>query len=178
MAIAGCSGSSKKPEYKPPVKTAESTPIKTGGVEITARRDLSKTDPTKVVAWVARAKSGDAELALGAGVGPTRLHAVQGEVYTGDGKVGSTFSADEGFADPATRQLELTGRVTVVSLPSKDNRDKVTLTAEKVRWLDDRGLIAAEGNVKLQRDVWTMGPSEVLWATPDLATLGSPDQFP
>ncbi|MFX8965058.1 hypothetical protein ABTN15_19885, partial [Acinetobacter baumannii] len=82
----------------------ESTPIKTGSVEITARRDRSKTDPTKVVAWVVRAKSGDGSISLGGeGLGPTKLHGIEGDVYTRDGQVGSRFWADEGFVDAATR---------------------------------------------------------------------------
>jgi hypothetical protein len=179
LAIAGCSNSKPQPAQKPAEKPPEATPIKTGAVEITARRDRSKTDTTKVVAWVIRAKTADASLSLGGeGVGPTKLHGIEGDVYTEDGLVGSRFSADEGFADPTTRKLEISGHVRVVSLPNNDQRLNLVLTADQIKWMDDRGLIAAEGNVKVQTDVWTMGPSGVQWATPDLATMGSPDQFP
>lgn len=178
LAIVGCTSSKPKLAPKAPEKPSDSTPIKTGKVEITARRDKAKDDKTKVVAWVVRASSGDAALSLSGGVGPSRLHGVEGEVYNTDGQIGSRFWADEAFADSTNRRLELTGHVKVQSVGTQDKRMALTLTADQMKWMDERGLIAAEGNVKLQTDVWTMGPSGVQWATPDLATMGSPDQFP
>ena len=169
LALAGCQSTvAKAPSGAPAAPKPKDEPVAlaTGRIEISAR------DEKGAVAWVVRAKSGRASVALEEGIGPAELQDVEGEVYDRAAVV-SRFSAELASADKTTRRLELHGAVRVVSL-----RDSVTMSSDRVRWMDARGLVEAQGNVRFSSDVWSLGPFQVQWASKDLATIGSPDQFP
>lgn len=169
MALAGCSNSGSKtpntpaPEPKPKEPIVK-TPVKTGAIEIVAR------DPKGAITWVVKAQESTSKMAA-SGLETGELLTVAGEVYQG-GQVAGTFTCKTATANPTTRQLNLTGSVEMKSVTQK-----VTLTADKVEWMESRQLIAATGNVFYRSDVWTLGPSPVQWATPNLDTIGTPDQF-
>lgn len=112
---------------------------------------------------------------------------VEGELYLKDA-VASRFKALKGTADQESRELELLGNVSVTSegesepdLSDKKKTEELPrdtkLTAQKVRWLEDKGLIEASGGVMVTSPDYKIGPYGKLWATPDLKDIGTPDMF-
>ena len=169
MALAGCQTTVAKnpaPLLANPRKADDPVALQTGQIEISARDERGR------VAWVIRAKSGRTSVGVEGGIGPAQLSDVEGEVYDNEA-VASRFSAERASADKATRRLDLDGTVRVFAV-----KEAVTLTADRVRWMDAKGLVEAVGNVRFSSDVWSLGPFQVQWASKDLATIGSPDQFP
>lgn len=121
-------------------------------------------------AWTVEAESSRVRVGDG-GAESAELSGVSGTLRGPDGRL-TKFTAERADANTTTRRLVLTGKVKIVA-PDPG----ATLTAEKVRWLDDRELFAAEGNVIVQDERWQFGPSPELWATADLKEVGTPDRF-
>jgi hypothetical protein len=94
-----------------------------------------------------------------------------GDLYK-NGKVASRFSSTEAKAVTVTRKLVLDGNVKVTSLTQK-----VTLKADKITWMEDKGLFAAIGNVSVDSPDWKMENLPEVWATPELDKFGTPKNF-
>ena len=165
MVVMGCGKQGPKPgakadEQKPP----EPRNVATGPVEVTTRGKDQKRQ------WTVRAQA--SALAFeGEGTLGGSMDNVEGELFLKDA-VASKFKALEGKADQESRELELLGEVSVTS-----EKGKAVLTAQKVRWLEDKGLIEASGGVVVTNPDYKIGPYGKLWATPDLKDIGTPDMF-
>lgn len=122
------------------------------------------------IAWTVEADSSRVRVGDG-GAESAELSGVRGSLRGPDGRL-TKFTAQRADANTTTRRLVLTGKVNITA-----PEPGATLTAEKVRWLDDRELFAAEGNVMVQDERWQFGPSPELWATVDLKEVGTPDRF-
>lgn len=163
---------SDKPAASPTVqsrarKAVENAPrrvVQSGPVRLAAAR------PDGDPAWTLTGRSSRAGLQEG---GSTEVFAtrVSGEIYE-KGEATSRFTADEAKAISATRQLVLTGKATVKAV-----QQDITIRARNVRWMDDRQLFAAEGDVTVESPEWTLGPMDTVWATADLSRVGSPEKF-
>ena len=192
MALVGCQSSPPKTSQKPPEpENSPPTAVQTGALDISWINEDKKdpADRTKATFWNIHGASAVTSFSPGEkGVGPTKLKGVTGDISDNKGVI-TRFSADTADADQATHALSLQGNVRVVSVgkstPSPDETHisgagpgDVILSCDHLHWMEDKGLIAAEGNVVYKLGVLTMGPAEVQWASKDLVTIGSPDQFP
>lgn len=99
------------------------------------------------------------------------LNEVTGEIYD-RGAVASTFAAAEAKAETISKRLVLNQGV---SITSKDQN--LTIRADKILWMEDRGLFAASGNVQIISPDFSLGKMDEVWATPDLSKVGSPRKF-
>ena len=131
---------------------------------MTARNDEGE------IAWVLRAKNSSVHVEGGKEIDAVAT-GVSGELFQ-KGEVASRYQSEKGLANDVKRTLRLDGKVQVTS-----EAQKVTLTADRVEWMEDRQLIAARGSVWVKSADYEMGPLPELWATPDLKRVGSPDRF-
>jgi lipopolysaccharide assembly outer membrane protein LptD (OstA) len=99
------------------------------------------------------------------------LSAVTGEIFENK-KTSSTFSADDAKAATETKKLVLIGNVKLSSV-----EQKVSLTADKITWMEEKELFAATGNVQIDSPEWLLGKMDEVWATPDLSKIGTPSKF-
>ncbi|MCB0825551.1 MAG: hypothetical protein KDC26_05140 [Armatimonadetes bacterium] len=136
--------------------------VNSGEVTITMKRDDGS------VAFEINAES--SRVGIEDGSQEAFLNGVTGSLFD-EGKEVSQFEAEEGKADSENKRLVLT-KAKVKSM----ERD-LALNADTIRWMEDRKLFAAEGSVTIQGANWSFGPSDVLWASPDLSELGSPEKF-
>lgn len=166
LALAGCGPSAPKKAEKgtEPPPPAVLRKASTGPVKIEQRDDRRR------LVWSVDAK--ESQLSYG-GENTMRgtLEGVSGTLYR-DGAPASRFTADRGSADQATRRLDLEGRVRVTA----EGRGAV-LTADRLRWIDARQVVEAEGDVRVVTQDYEIGPIPRLWATPDLRDVGTPETF-
>ncbi len=99
------------------------------------------------------------------------MEKVSGEWYDAQGKP-TTFRGDGAVADKASRRLALRGKVEV-----KSAEPRASMTAAEVVWDSKRQRIEAKGNVTFENDTYTLGPTDEVWATPNLGTIASPGMF-
>lgn len=105
------------------------------------------------------------------GPASSNLETVKGKLFR-DGKVASNFAAPRAKASEDNRTLDLTGGVRVTS-----EQYRLVMTADRMVWTENTGLIEAIGNVWLRGENFESGPSPRLVTTPELQRLGTPDRF-
>lgn len=148
------------PTPEPPAERA----FGTGQIEIVRRAE------DRSIEWSVTAQRAEL-LDSGPGKLGGTLEQVSGALYK-KGGVSSRFTSDSGEADQAANRLVLKGRVRVVAVDPK-----AVLTAERIVYQGDRQLIEASGGVEVDAGSYRLGPVPTIWATPDLRTVGTPDQF-
>lgn len=100
------------------------------------------------------------------------VQGVRGQLYKGE-SLESRFTAENGDANMATGVLVLEGRVTVTS-----EKDKISMTAQKLTYDRNKELIIAEGGVTILLPAGqASGPYDRLVATPGLEKVGTADRF-
>ncbi|MBL8068787.1 MAG: LPS export ABC transporter periplasmic protein LptC [Armatimonadetes bacterium] len=171
-ALVGCGARGRPPKPSAAVagsaaKAKENAPrkvVQTGSVMLESANDDGTT------AWKVHGESARAGLQEGA---PSEffLSNVTGDVYDGK-KVVSTLAAEEAKAETASKKLVLSGQVSVTS-----TEQDIVLHADKVRWMEDRRLFAASGNVQIESPDFALGKMDEVWATPDLRRIGNPSKF-
>lgn len=153
-------------------------PVVVEGVEPEeARRVVQTDDPAYVVArnpegnplWSARTEG--SRFLIEGEAGKAVLEGVRGELFR-EGKLASRFQAKTGQADQQRSELVLSGGVRVEAVI-----EGLWLTAERVLYDGNTGLLQAHGRVVVESETYTMGPFEELWATQDLRRVGTPDAF-
>lgn len=145
--------------------TEEERAFATGPIEAEAR------DPQRRRMWTVRATSARLDLDE-ARKGSGDLFGVTGELFQQEKPV-SRFSADRGTADQARQVLSLRGQVQIRSL-----QQSATLSATSLEWQAGRQRLEAKGDVRVVTPDYEIGPFPVLFATPDLRTVATPDRFP
>jgi hypothetical protein len=171
--LVGCGGPASREAANPPknpVAEQPEAPKTPDRVLASGKATLETKREDGTTAWTVEADSSRVRVGDG-GAESAELSGVSGTLRGPDGRL-TRFTAERADANTTTRRLVLTGKVKIVS-----PEPGATLTAEKVRWLDDRELFAAEGNVIVQDERWQFGPSPELWATADLKEVGTPDRF-
>ena len=175
---AGCAKKETAPASSAPAPSATSAanaPEKTetpGSLNVaTTAGSADRTDPvTGAKLYDIQWKS--AAITIGrAGLQEGRMNGVSGTVYE-EGRKKSAYTAETGYAKKASGDLRLEGRV-VVKSPQYGS----TLTARKLEWLPDVKRYRATGEVRVTGEWGTIGPADVLLATSDLKTVGTPDAF-
>ncbi len=176
--LAGCGGKAKPAKVE--AKVGPSRTIQTGTVEVAQR------DDDLVMLW--KVKSAKSEMTLsGDGKLSGNMTGVTGAYYI-KGEIASTFEADESFADQESQELRLKGNVVVISkeqvleglgVQEKDAKKvgTVRLYADAMEWDEAKRMLHATGKVKVISDSYEMGPFPVLWVSPDLKEVGTPDQW-
>lgn len=153
-------------------------PVIVEGIEPEQERRVVQTDdPAYVMArnkqgqpmWSARTEG--SRFLLEGEAGKAKLEGVRGELFR-SGELVSRFRADAGQADQQRSELQLTGKVRVDSV-----QEGMWLTADRVLFDGNTGLLQAHGRVVVESETYTMGPFEELWATQDLRRVGTPDAF-
>lgn len=153
---------SNDPKSPDPVHLERS--VQSGEIEITARNDANETS------WVAHAKESELKLYSDSNIAGS-LKTVDGAFYN-DGEKAGTFVADTAIADRSDQKLVLDKGIKVLSTDRK-----MTLEAHRVEWMADRKLLQCIGNVIVSGETGTYGPSNLLWASPSLQMVGTPDRF-
>ena len=82
------------------------------------------------------------------------------------------FTADRAYADKKSDLLRLEGRI---RLTSRDGTRSAT--CDQVDWHPSKKLLKAAGNVIINTDAYSAGTFKELWASPDLHTAGTPEEF-
>lgn len=142
---------------------------------------LEATDESGNPAWKVNGKSARAGIEE-TGDNQFFIETVTGEVFS-KGEVASTFIADSAKAATETKKLVLNGNVKITSLgqntvkTAQSNDKKLTLTADKITWMEDKQLFAASGNVQIDSPDYHLGNMDEVWATPDLSKIGTPNKF-
>lgn len=164
--VAGCGSSNKaaEPKQAEPPKKVTPKAIQMGPVEL-IQKD-AKLGPQ----WSVKGKSAQMTMSED-GKGSGDLFEVSGTMFDKN-EPAATFTAKQGHADQAAETLNLMGNVVVTAKESS-----AKLVADHVRWLADRQLIEATGNVTMKTQDYSIGPFPVLLATPDLKSFGTPDRF-
>lgn len=163
LGVMGCGAKAQdKPAPPEPRKPEPTRALQTGPVEITQKNDQQQTS------WTIRGESSRVQIAEKAS---GDLDNVSGTIYT-KAKPSATFTASHGAANQTSNLLALDGEVVLVA---KDPES--TLKADHVKWLPERELIEATGNVTVVTKDYRLGPFKKLLATPDLKKVGTPDQF-
>jgi hypothetical protein len=110
--------------------------------------------------------------------------------YNDDGHFGGTLAEVKGqffrqgvpAAEFLARQAETKLGSSVLSIEGgirlSSKEPALTLTCDKVVWNPDLQRIEARGNVKVDSPRYTMGPAEVLFCSPDLKVIATPNMFP
>jgi len=163
LGVMGCGAKAQQPSpVQEPRKPEPTRTLQTGPVEITQKNKLQQPS------WTIRGESSRVEIADKAS---GDLKKVSGTIYT-KAQPSATFTANQGSANQANNLLTLSGDVVLVA---KDPES--TLKADHVKWLPERELIQATGNVTVVTKDYRLGPFPKLLATPDLKKVGTPDQF-
>lgn len=169
LLLAGCSGSDQPPKKDSQNEPEPSQPEVKKDVYAGGSTTVEITREDGTVAWSVTAESSRVAITSD-GNEEFFLKGVSGVLRDEKGDA-SKFTADTATANAKKRTISA-NRARITSL-----RRDVTMEADGMKWLDDKRLIAVEGNVWLRGKDWELGPSEVLWATPDLTKVGTPDQF-
>lgn len=106
--------------------------------------------------------------------GKAALRTVSGKIYE-KGKAETTFEAEAARIDRKKQILVLHGAVRIVS-----SDPAATLTCDLLRYEaanPKRRVIKAVGNVRVDGAVGSMGPTDELWASPDLNVIATPSLF-
>lgn len=170
LILVGCGSGGSNKAASPATSNSGADPesplrvVESGALTLTSRRDDGK------VAWVLNGKSSRTLFTDDGAERQVVLEGVSGEMMDEQGTA-STFTAAEGTASANDN------RVVASDATVKSARDDIELSTSTLRWMEDRRLFAAEGNVWLKGKGWTLGPAPVLWATPDLKKVGTPDKF-
>ena len=139
--------------------------INSGPAEISVTRENGDT------AWILKSESTRIGIEDEGG-SQGYLNEVTGTLFGEDGKPLSTLKSTQAKADNAKRVFKLIDNAEITSLEYN-----AVLKANEVEWLEDRQLYAAKGNVTITTDTWKFGPTDILYARPDLTMVGSPDKF-
>lgn len=98
------------------------------------------------------------------------VEGVQGKLFDEVGEA-SRFKSQSAKVNASSKRL------VAEDAEVDSNRQNIKLTANIVRWDEEKKIIIAEGDVWLTGEKWNLGPSPVLYATPDLTKVGTPDKF-
>ncbi len=172
IVLVGCSPKSPSSEESNPVEKAASKSeedLKKRTI-VTGKLTLESSSNDGQASWRVNGNGARAGLKEG-GSNEFFLEGVTGEIFENK-KTSSTFSATEAKAATETKKLVLTGNVKLTSVPQK-----VSLTADKITWMEDKELFAATGNVQINSPEWQLGNMNEVWATPDLSKIGTPSKF-
>lgn len=173
VLVAGCGSPSPRtakpaPAEQPAPEAGEPAverSITAGGVEMVASDDNNQ----KV--WSARSETATLDMMTNDNV-VSRMAGVTGDLFQ-KGEVASTYRAEEAFANRTDRKLTLKGGVQVQNSDGPE-----ALSAQALDWIPDKELIQLRGDVSVSSGkTYQAGPFGLLWATPDLNIIGTPDTF-
>lgn len=163
--MAGCGPRPDFSKKAPPPPKPVTRELNTEAGSI-ARRDPASKRTLWSVAW----KSAKLEYTDDNRFGGT-MEAVSGTIYQ-DGKPVSDFTADSATASKADNTLELSGKVVV-----KAREPKGSLSCRSMRYDGMIERVEALGGVRVETELYQMGPFERVYAKPDLSRVATPDMF-
>lgn len=169
LAFWGCVQPTVAPAPVDPPKEAANPDVTPRAVRTGEGELVQKSEELRTL-WTATYKSAEAAVNEQGRLSGT-LFGVQGELYQG-GKVASRFEATEAEADQGANTLVLQKNVTV-----RAEESKATLTADRVEWLESKGVIQATGNVTIEDGFGVLRSDSPMWVTPDLKHFGTPDMM-
>jgi hypothetical protein len=162
--LVGC-GSGSAPTTvaeAPPTPKSPERALAAGPTEIIQRGESRK------LVWSVRGEGMTVRLD-GDGKASGDLKAVTGKVYD-DAEQPGDYRAAFGSADQKAQVLRLRGNV-------EFRNAQGVLRADALIWQPARKLIEATGNVTFEGPDYKLGPFPKVLATPDLRSIGTPDQF-
>ncbi|MFI5387404.1 MAG: LPS export ABC transporter periplasmic protein LptC [Fimbriimonadales bacterium] len=167
-ALAGCVA--KKPVANQP-KEKEKPVLEQQMIVNTPEGEATQRNPkTRQVTYHVRWKKAQINVE-DKGPFAGNMESVSGEIYDKKG-IASTFSGDLAKASKETQFLTLTGHVVVIS-----NREKATITCDRVEYHGDEKIVKAFGNVQVQGTYGMLSGLNEIWATPDLNYKATPGMF-
>lgn len=171
LAVAsGCGSGKKGPDRKEEEKIAKAASEIQSAAMRAGKAERFRKDGSRERLWLVEWES--AELNYNeAGEFGGSMAGVKGEFFQ-KGESASSFRATKASAKLGEDGLQLTGGIEVTAKNAVSS-----LRCDKLAWNPSKNRLEASGKVTIETDTYVLGPFEVIYASPKLDEVGTPDGF-